>query len=563
MGLMPSVTAGHGFSLRLAGSSLLFAASAVLLTSCADYPDAGNVAAEAGSTLEVPQGWRNGGTGDVVVSDSQTGTLSSGDEVPLLPLNAENLTAWWTQFDDPVLDELIDIALRDSPSIRTALSKVEESRARRGVAFGSLLPSLSGKLTARDTETRNHKTHTNSSNQTYTAGLDMSWEIDLFGKLRLTYDASTSDWEQSQENFYAAQVSLAAEVAEAYVELRAAQSQLDVVLRNIAARAQTTELTLWRAQAGDVSEMEAQQALSTLEQARAAVPSAELTAAQTRNRLALLCGLTPGSLDAVLTETRPVPAVHADLALGIPAETLRQRPDVRAAEKALLATMQRLGASERERLPSLSLSGSIGVEALKSGNLFSPDATAASILGSLVAPLFQGGKITQGIALSKAQSEQALISYELTVLTALSEVENSLIGVRQYLDRLHIVRRAAGSAQIAATLAAQRYEAGQTDLLTVLEAQRTQLSLEEQVVSTTASLTSAHIQLYKALGGGWSVQHTPAADGVIEIAAAPSSASSSSASGAPAASALSGADPAAAGSQPASSAAAATSTAAF
>lgn len=203
------------------------------------------------------------------------------------------------------------------------------------------------------------------------------------------------------------------------------------------------------------------------------------------------------------------------------------------------------------------------MEALKSGNLFSPDATAASILGSLVAPLFQGGKITQGIALSKAQSEQALISYELTVLTALSEVENSLIGVRQYLDRLHIVRRAAGSAQIAATLAAQRYEAGQTDLLTVLEAQRTQLSLEEQVVSTTASLTSAHIQLYKALGGGWSVQHTPAADGVIEIAAAPSSASSSSASGAPAASALSGADPAAAGSQPASSAAAATSTAAF
>lgn len=472
----------------------LCAATALLTTSCssnAPEPDPNAPTVMGGVTI--PDNWQNRGEEVVAEQAAPTEAEAAGPQ----------LAVWWRQFDDPVLDSLIAAALEGSPGIRTALSRIEESRARRGIALSPLLPTLNGRVTGSGSQRRDHENHTTTNSQNYTASLNMSWELDIFGKQQLALDAASADLLQTEENFYAAQVSLVAEVAEAYVQLRAAQAQLRVLYRNIAARAQTTELTLWRAQAGDVSEMEAQQAQSTLEQARAAIPSVEQNIALARNRLALLCGLAPGAFDSLLEAEAPVPVAPVQIAIGIPLETLRQRPDVRASEQALLAATFRTRSAERERLPSISLSASIGVEALRAGRLFSPEATAASLLGGLTAPLFQGGRIMETIAASEAQQQQAMIGYELVILTALSEVENALIGVRQNTDRLDILRRATASADMAATLAAQKYEAGQTDLLTVLEAQRTQLSLEEQAVNTSASLTTSHIQLYKAMGGGW------------------------------------------------------------
>lgn len=446
--------------------------------------------------VTVPESWHNGS--DQVARD---GGQAQADNEHVQ--NAAQLADWWKQFNDPILDELIESALAGNPGVRTALARIEESRARRGIALSPLLPMLSGRVSGSGSQRRNHETHTTTNSENYSASLNLSWELDLFGKQQLALDAAEADMLQTEENFYAAQVVLVAEVAEAYVELRAAQAQLSVLHRNITAREQTTELTQWRAQVGDVSEMESEQAQSTLEQARASIPSVEQNIALARNRLTLLCGLTPGSLDAQLEGDGPLPAAPQRIAIGIPLETLLQRPDVRAAEQALLAAVYRTRSAERERLPSINLSASIGVEALRAGNLFSPEATVASLLGGLTAPLFQGGRIMETIAVNEAQQAQVRINYELVILTALSEVENALIRVRQGMDRLEILYRATASAQLAATLAAQKYEAGQTDLLTVLEAQRTQLSLEEQTVNTAASLTSAHIQLYKALGGGW------------------------------------------------------------
>ncbi|MDR2982697.1 MAG: efflux transporter outer membrane subunit [Puniceicoccales bacterium] len=468
--------------MQLSSQHLRILALLPLVALCACATDNTNSTQDA---VAIPEQWQN--------ASEQNSTA----------LDTEALANWWTRFNDPILDQLIVAALADSPDIRTALSRIAESRARRGVEKANLLPSLSGRLGAREDYNRNHNTHTTSEGDSYSAGLDASWEIDLFGKNRASLDAADADLAQTQENYHAAQVSLAAEIALEYISLRSSEAQLAVVNRNIETRQETTQLTQWREESGNGNALDSQQAISTLEQARATIPSLTQNISQSRNRLALLSGKTPGALDAILTSTKPVPQAPAALAMGIPAETLRQRPDIRAAEHAVEAAGFRTRAAALERLPTLNLSGSIGVEALRAGNLFSPDATVGSVLAGLVAPIFEGGRITQNIEIQNELQKQALISYESSVLTALSEVEDALVAIRRSNERLEVLNKAATAATTAANLAAIQYEAGTVDLLTVLEVQRTQLSLEEQVVGTTADVTTAHVQLYKALGGGW------------------------------------------------------------
>ena len=433
----------------------------------------------------------------VVPAAWQQGTASSG------ALDTATLTRWWERFNDPVLNDLIVGALRSSPDMRSALSKISEYRARRGIEQAALFPSLSASASGGGTRTRNHDTNIVTTSESYSASLDASWQVDLFGMQKLTLNAASADLARTEENYYGAQVSLAAEVATAYVNLRSAEVQLAVVQHSLGTRVETVELTQWREQAGTGNALDTQQAISTLEQARASIPALQLTIVQTRNQLALLSGCPPGALDSLLAAPRPVPAVPAELAIGIPAETLRQRPDVRAAERGVEAAFARTKAAQRQRLPALNLSGSVGVEALKAGKLFSPESTVASVLGGLTAPIFDAGRIRATITIQSEQGKQALNAYESTVLTALSEVENTLSAVQRNAERLGILNRAAAAAREAATLAGLQYQAGQIDLLVSLVAQRTLLDLEQQEVTTAADRIIAYIQLYKAFGGGW------------------------------------------------------------
>lgn len=426
-----------------------------------------------------------------------------GKKSGVVQLDTAGLTQWWRKLNDPVLNQLLVQALQSSPDVRTALARIDESRARRGVEKSTLFPSITGGSSGRG-ERSDSKLTGLSTTESYSASVDMSWEVDLFGKLQQNVKAASADLAQATENYHAAQVTLAAEVAEAYVDLRTAQAQLEVYQRNLSTRGDTVQITRWREQAGESTTFETQQAASTLEQARATLPTLKQTIEQTQNRLALLSGKTPGTLNALLSSPRRVPVPASVLALGIPADTLRQRPDVRAAERGVEAAVARTKSAEKERYPSLTLSGSLGVDALKAGSLLSPEVAAASLLGNLSAPIFNAGRIRQTINIQSAQEKQALITYESTVLQALSEVENALIAVSRSSERLRTLDGAVTSAKEAATLAAQSYEAGQIDLLQVLDTQRTLLSLEEQQTLTQGDRASAHIQLYKALGGGWS-----------------------------------------------------------
>ncbi len=434
------------------------------------------------SSVPVPEKWRAGGDG---------------------ALDVASLAQWWHRFRDPVLNELIGEAFAGSPDLRTAVSRIREARARQGIATSAFFPTITGRTSGRTERSKNHDLNIVTQSERYSASLDASWEIDLFGKQYEQFKASSADYRQAVENLFAARVSLAAEVAEVYVTLRSAEEQATVVEQNLSLREETVQLTRWRVQAGQTNELDLQQAISTLEQARGTLPALRQTVLQNRNQLALLCGLTPGALDTLLAKPRGLPKLPPRLAVGIPAEALRQRPDVHAAEEAVLAATARTEAAVREQLPTLTLSGTIGIEALKAGRLFSPQSSASSLVGSLAAPIFDAGRIRQNIRIQNEQEKQALIQYEATVLRALSEVENALIAIQQTAQRLAVLGKAQSAALAAAVLAAQQYEAGLVDLTVVLDAQRVLLGLEEQQMTTRANQVSAHIQLYKALGGGW------------------------------------------------------------
>lgn len=460
---------------------MLAAIVALGMSGCAATPGSNGVA----GLVAVPGRWHAG--------NAQSGTL-----------DVSALAKWWERFRDPALNELVRAALLASPDVRTAVSKIAESRARRGVERASLFPSLTGSSSAQNSRLDDRVTNTTTRAQSYSNALDASWEVDLFGKQGQKVKAASDDLAQATENLYAAQVSLAAEVADAYVTLRQAEDQLAVVERTVGTRSETLQITQWREQAGQGNALDTQQSLSTLEQARAAIPSIKETIGQTRNRLALLVGQTPGGVDAIVKKSRPIPVPPSRLATGIPAETLQQRPDVRAAEQVVLAAVARTKSARSARLPSINISGVLSVESLSGGRVFNPQALAASVLGGLTLPIFKGGEITANIQIQTEQEKQALLAYESTVLAALSEVENALISVQRTAERLTILARALTAAREAQQLAAQRYSAGDVDLLTVLEAQRTLLSVEVEQVSTRGSQANAHIQLYKALGGGWS-----------------------------------------------------------
>jgi NodT family efflux transporter outer membrane factor (OMF) lipoprotein len=479
------------------------------LSGCATVGSSG-----VGGVVAVPGRWQAG--------NAKTGAL-----------DAAALATWWERFRDPALNELVRAALVASPDVRTAVSKIAESRARRGVERASLFPWLTAGASASTSRQENRGgsntvqlgtgstgststgvttdllqqstglSQSTTRTQSYSGSLDASWEVDLFGKQWQNVKARSADLAQAQENFYAAQVSLVAEVAEEYVVLRQAEERLAVVEGSVATRSETLQITQWREQAGQGNALETQQSLSTLEEARAAIPSYKETIGQSCNRLALLVGRTPGGVNAIVAKTHSIPAAPARLAIGIPAETLAQRPDVRAAEQAVYAAVARTKSAQRERLPSLNISGTLSTEALSSGRIFSPQAIAASLLAGLTAPIFKGGQITSTIMVQTELERQALLTYESKVLTALSEVENALISVQRTAERLAILVRASAAARLAQQLAVQRYTAGEVDILTVLEAQRTLLSVEDEQVSTRASQVSAHLKLYKALGGGW------------------------------------------------------------
>jgi len=413
-----------------------------------------------------------------------------------------DLSQWWQSLNDPLLSQLIAEALQASPDLRSAQARLREARARRTVAAAARFPSVAVSGNARRSRS-SEETGSGDARNSFSAGFDASWEIDVFGGVRRGVEAAEADLESTVANLDNTRVSLASEVALNYVEVRALQTRLGIARANLASQSETLQLTDWRAQAGLVSSQDVEQARSNREQTRAQIPSLETSLAESEHGLDILLGRAPGALHARLAATGELPAVPAQIAVGIPADTLRQRPDVLAAERKLAAETARVGVAEAARYPSFTLSGSIGLEALTLSALGNSGAATSSLLAGITSPVFNAGRLRAQVEIQDAVREQAQVTYEQVVLTALQEVENALVALARNRERVEALAIAAESARNAAQLAQQRYSAGLIDFQSVLDTERSVLSAEDSLASSRADGVLALIRLYKALGGGW------------------------------------------------------------
>lgn len=414
------------------------------------------------------------------------------------PASANSLARWWQTFNDPLLSTLVTQALQANTSVRSAQAALQQSRALRDVKGASLLPGVNASGSAG----RGKSGDADASNS-FKAGLDASWEPDIFGGKRSALNATEADAQASEASLADVQVSVAAEVALAYIQLRGLQAQLAIARSNLASQQETLQITDWRAQAGLITSLEVAQARTATEQTSAQIPSLDISIAKTQNSLAVLTGQRSDALRLMLNATQAVPQAAGDLAQRIPAQTLRQRPDVRAAEHRITAALARVSAAQAARYPGFSIQGSLGLSGLTLGALSNGASLASSLLAGISIPLFDGGAAQSQVLAQEAALEQARASYQAVVLTALKDVDDALVALQGDRTRQQHLQSAADAASQAALLAQNRYSSGLIDFQIVLQTQRALLTAQDSVTSTTADLSADHVRLYKALGGGW------------------------------------------------------------
>jgi NodT family efflux transporter outer membrane factor (OMF) lipoprotein len=420
------------------------------------------------------------------------GTLTSASE------DREQLATWWQRLDDPLLDDLVSRAVTDNLDLRIARQRVRESRAHRDVAEAGLFPTLRAKLALAP------KKPPSSSNREAT-GLEATWALDPFGALRRGVEAALGDLGASEEDLHEALVDVAAEVVQSYVDLRAVQARIAIAEQNLDVQTETAQIASWRAQAGLTTVLDVEQAQTNVAQTRAQIPALRAALEQAKNRLAILLGQIPGSLSDRLDASGPIPAAPAELAVGVPAEALLQRPDVRRAERALAAETARVGVAKAAAYPSVSLTGAIGTRAISPAPVASLSAEAASEFAQVI---FDHGAIRARIEAQKAVRQESLARFRATALAALEDVEDGIAALTDEQDRRVELAAAAASAERAAVLSRDRYASGLVDFKVVLDAERSLYSLQDELVSSEHLAAADLVRLYRSLGGGWATEAT-------------------------------------------------------
>lgn len=386
---------------------------------------------------------------------------------------ATSLADWWQRFNDPDLTQLVADALGANTSVLGAEAALRQARALRDVSAAGLQPTLGSSSSVQRSRS------SSSTNNLFQAGLDASWEADIFGVKRSALAAADANAHASSASLGHVQVSVAAETALSYITLRGAQAQLATATANLASQLQTLQITDWRAQAGLLSTLEAEQARAAAAQTQALLPTLQTAVQQAAHALAVLTGRPPAALATLVATPAAVPQAAGDLALSLPADTLRQRADVRAAEQQVQAAQSRVAQADAARWPSFKLGGSLGLSALTLGALGNGAALASSLLASVSLPLWDGGAARAQVRAQQAALDQTRSTYRGTVLTALQDVEDALVALRNDRLRAANLQAAASAATHAAALARQRCSSGLVDFQTVLETQRSQLSAQD------------------------------------------------------------------------------------
>ncbi|MBN2438295.1 MAG: efflux transporter outer membrane subunit [Deltaproteobacteria bacterium] len=433
------------------------------------------------------------------------------------PISAALLTAWWKIFNDPVLNSLIDRAVKGNLDIRIAEARVRQSRAlsldresrqyiegeftggyqRQRRTESGLAGQSSDGLGASSASVGKRET------DLYLVGFDASWEIDIFGGVRREIEASQADLEASEENLRNALVTLQGEVARNYIELRGQQLRIEIARREVEIRQDNLRLIESRLRAGFVSELDVARGRGDLASAQSRIPQLENGLRSSFHRLSLLLGQEPMSLSSEFEDQKKLPGVPENLPTGLPSELLRRRPDIRKAERELAASTARIGVSTAELFPKFSLTGSFGYQNTKMDELPREGSNFWRIGPSIRWSILNFKRITANIEANKGAREEALARYEKSILNALEEVENALVILSQEKRRAEALANAVDANALAFALARERYRVGVQSYLEVLDSETALYSAKDQLEQSRQNRAIALIALYKALGGGW------------------------------------------------------------
>jgi len=475
---------------------LLPTLSAVLLAGCVMGPNF------TGPDAKTPAAWH-----DPVVVQSDGARLAT---------DADPDPAWWLAFNDPILSSLIERATRGNPDVQIAVLRIAAARANERAAAAAGMPKLTGDAVytradlgqgfvggasgggALDALTK--------PNNIFLGALDASWELDLFGKVRRSEESARAATDAAVGNRDDALVSLEAEVAQTYAQLRAAQASRDTAQADLETEQQVVALTRERASQGLVTDLDVENALTSLGTTEAALAQYDREITAGMNGLAVLIGEAPGTLDAELAATAPIPPVPPSVPIGLPSGLAHRRPDIRVAEADLHRQTAELGIATAQFYPDISLTGVLALDGTRPRQLTQWADKFYAFGPSVSVPIFQGGQLRANLKLAKTEQAEAAVAYRKTVLNALQDVDNALAAYRTELRRHEALDRTVAAQTAALELARNQYTNGVSTFIDVLTAENSLAQQHQQLIDSTLSLTTDVVNLYKALGGGWQSQ---------------------------------------------------------
>jgi NodT family efflux transporter outer membrane factor (OMF) lipoprotein len=429
---------------------------------------------------------------DYVIPDTEMPDAWNQELTRGLTDGQADMQTWWFILDDPILDDLIEKANEGNLDLKTAMSRINQARAQLGirVSENGLLAPPSGNVD----QTNLHR-----------AGLDSTWEIDVFGRISRSVESASANLDASIENYRDIMIILYSEVALNYIQVRSLQARIQYAQNNIKLQKGTLQLTKDRLKAGLVPELDVEQAKLNLANTESVIPSLRSRKIQAINRLSVLIGQPPGQLEELMLNAQNIPDINEEIIVGLPAELLRQRPDIRSAERNLAAQTAQVGVATADLYPSFSLSGTFALEAQNLDDMDNWDSRTWGFGPAFRWNLFDGDRIRSNIRFQEALTEELLLQYEQTVLLALEEVENAMVAYKEEQIRLEATERSVVAAQKSVELVDTLYRSGLTDFQNVLDMQRSLSIQQDQLAESEGFVVQNLIRIYKSLGGGWSI----------------------------------------------------------
>lgn len=418
-----------------------------------------------------------------------------GSEAPVDP-------QWWkTAFEEPELDQLVETALQQNLTLRSAGLRVLQSQQQLAIAIGNQYPQQQQATGSAARQKADNITFSN-----YSLGFNLGWEIDFWGRFKLQVESAAAKLDASVADYDGVVVSLVAQVAQTYILIRTFQDRLEVNRENIKNQAESLRITRAKYTAGEVSELDANQAESLLNNTRASTSALEISLRQLKNSLAILLGRPPQDYSYLLSEKSPIPPPPPEIALGMPQDIIRQRPDIRGAERRLAAQSAEIGFAVSELYPHFSIGGSIGTSAENSNDLFESQSGIWNLSGMFEWNLFNYGRLKSNVRLQDARFQQLLVDYLNTVLLAQGEVENAIIAYLKSHEQFQSYDAAAAASLRAVDIATIQYQEGSTDFNTLVTTLAANLQQQDLLSSSRGDVAVKLVQIYKALGGGWQIR---------------------------------------------------------